>query len=247
MEITLYQINPERDYQKCERMDFAYASHYGIDPYAYDRVWSGKLEADNLEDVYRILNGDTFPKGFVGRSMSQSDVCQVTGEDGQSKFYYVDRFDFREIGFDASRTSEGKEREITVLACQPGQPAEVIRMPNELKSFQEFVGGYIQAVYPYKDPIALIVNDEGKLDGIPMNRALHTETGEIYDVIAGPMLVVGLSEENFASLDDDMLRKYQEKFKQPEKFVQIGDRIMVLKVPDPKQNEKQAKKPHNHR
>ena len=247
MEITLYQINPERDSLKCEFMDYAYAYHYGIDPQSYDRVWSGKLDAENLEDVYRILNGDTFPKGFVGRAMSQSDVCQVVGDDGQSKFYYVDRFDFREIGFDPRKTSEGKEKEITVLACQPGQPAEVIKMPNELKSLQEFVGGYIQAVYPYKDPVALIVNDEGKLENLPLNRALQTDKGEIYDVVAGPMLVVGLSEENFASLSDDMLRKYQEKFKQPEKFVQIGDRIMVLKVPDPKQNEQQGKKPHKHR
>ena len=53
MEIILYQINSERDYEECEFMDYDYTQeHGGIDPYAYDRVWSGNINADTLEEVY---------------------------------------------------------------------------------------------------------------------------------------------------------------------------------------------------
>ena len=68
-----------------------------------------------------------------------------------------------------------------------------------LKSLQYEVGGDIHAVYPYEDPIALICNDEGKLAGLPPNHALRDEDGDIYDILAGTFLVVGLTEDSFGS------------------------------------------------
>ncbi len=74
MEIVLYQINSERDYEECEYMDYNYTQeHGGIDPYSYDRVWSGNINADTLEEVYAILNGEIRPDNYMGRSMSCSD------------------------------------------------------------------------------------------------------------------------------------------------------------------------------
>ena len=49
-----------------------------------------------------------------------------------------------------------------------------------LESLQHEVGGYIEAIYPYKDPAALVCNEEGKLEGLPLNRALRDEDGDIY-------------------------------------------------------------------
>lgn len=54
---------------------------------------------------------------------------------------------------------------------------------GSLKSMQEAVGGTIQALYPFEEPVALICNDEGKLLGLPLNRALRDEEGRIYDII----------------------------------------------------------------
>ena len=45
-------------------------------------------------------------------------------------------------------------------------------------------------IYPYEDPIALVCNEEGKLEGLPLNRALRDEDGDIYDVVAGTFMVV---------------------------------------------------------
>jgi hypothetical protein len=177
--------------------------------------------------------------------MSVSDICEVIGADGQSKFYFVDTgTTFREVEFDASLTREAKEREITVLRCQPGKTAEVAKIPNTLKSLQSEVGGYIEAVYPSSDPVALIVNEEGKIHGLPLNRALYTEDGQMYDIAAGPMLIVGLTEDDFGSLRGDLLEKYTEKFQHPERFMQFGDQIMAFKIPERKQDEDRTQKHH---
>ena len=83
---------------------------------------------------------------------------------------------------------------------------------------------------------ALVCNDEGKLIGLDLNRGLRDENGEIYDIVAGTFLVVGLGEENFASLSPELIQKYTEQFKTPERFMQINGNIVVLPVPAEKQD-----------
>ena len=92
----------------------------------------------------------------------------------------------------------------------------------------------IEAVYPYNEPVALIVNDEGKLNGSELNRALRDNDGQIYDIVAGDFLVVGLGEENFASLSPELMEKFEKEFHQPEMFVRMGRSIMALPLPDDK-------------
>ena len=93
---------------------------------------------------------------------------------------------------------------------------------GELEDLQKAVGGDIEAVYPYNEPVALIVNDEGKLNGSELNRALRDNDGQIYDIVAGDFLVVGLGEENFASLSPQLMEKFEKEFHQPEMFVRMG-------------------------
>ena len=45
--------------------------------------------------------------------------------------------------------------------------------------------------------MALICNDSGKVDGLPLNRSL-----EDYDIIAGNFFICGFSGEKFCSLTD---------------------------------------------
>lgn len=45
-----------------------------------------------------------------------------------------------------------------------------------LEALQKAVGGHIQAVYPYEDPVAIVCNEEGKIMGMPLNRRLATRT-----------------------------------------------------------------------
>ena len=86
------------------------------------------------------------------------------------------------------------KEKMTVLYVKPGEKPKRIEIENDLEALQRAVGGYIEAVYPYEDPVALIVNEEGKLNGLPLNRALRDEDNDIYDIVAGPFLVVGLGD-----------------------------------------------------
>ncbi len=73
-----------------------------------------------------------------------------------------------------------------------------------------------------------ICNDEGKILGMPLNRALRDESGEIYDILAGTFFICGLSEDNFASLSPKLMEKYKEKFARPEIFMKMGDKIVSI-------------------
>lgn len=117
---------------------------------------------------------------------------------------------------------------MTVLAVLPGKAPERMELDGSLESMQKFVGGTIQAVYPFPDSVAIVCNDEGKLLGLGYNRALRDDDGNIYDILCGPFFICGLGEDNFASLPEDMLRKYAQRFQHPELFLRIGVSLMVV-------------------
>ena len=73
-----------------------------------------------------------------------------------------------------------------ILLIKPNKAPVPADIDGTLKSMQTAVDGYIQAVYPFEEPVALICNEEGKLLGLEANRLLrHSESGAVYDVIAG--------------------------------------------------------------
>ena len=150
------------------------------------------------------------------------------------------------VGVDFKTTDEhelSEKKMLDVLLVKPNEPPQNISIGAELKDLQEAVDGSIDAVYPFADPVAIICNDEGKLMGLPLNRALRDEDGQMYDTIAGTFLVVGLGEEDFASLSPEMAQKYEEHFHQPEAFLKLGNRLLVLPVPDEPPTEKPRTKP----
>lgn len=119
-----------------------------------------------------------------------------------------------------------------VLKVEPYIEPYEIEIPEGLASLQNQVEGYIEVLYPSEDRIGIICNEEGKLNRMELNRSVFDDAGNRLDIIAGPFLVVGLGEENFTSLPDDMLQKYKEQFKDAEMFgMNIYTRELVsLKV-----------------
>lgn len=119
---------------------------------------------------------------------------------------------------------------LTVLVVEPMKEPYVKELDSGLHALQAEVGGDIAASYPFDDPVGVVLNDEGKLIGLDLNRSLRDEHGEIYDIVAGTFLVVGLGAESFASLPPDMIQKYTEQFKRPELFASINGQIVSVPV-----------------
>ena len=113
-----------------------------------------------------------------------------------------------------------------VVICEPGQYARIAEIEPTLKAEQEIVGGLIDCVYPWpNDMAALVCNDEGKLNGLPLNRAL-----EDYDVIAGTFFICGISGENFCSLTEEQTARYLQKFHDPEVFAQTPYGLLRMRT-----------------
>lgn len=126
--------------------------------------------------------------------------------------------------------SKKREPEITAIAVYPDKPAIAIRIQNTLEAKQAFVGGYIQAVYPFDDEVAIICNDEGKLLGLELNRALYDEQDNIYDVIAGLFLVCGVNGDEFVSLTPEQQEKYLAMYRHPQMFIQLNGEILAIPI-----------------
>ena len=134
----------------------------------------------------------------------------------------------------AIRNEEAQEHaapeKMTVLVVEPRKEPYLKEIDPGLHSLQAEVGGDITASYPFSDPVGLVCNDEGKLIGLELNRGLRDEEGNLYDIMAGTFLVVGLSEEDFTSLPPELAQKYTEHFKQPEQFINLNGQIIALPV-----------------
>ena len=119
-----------------------------------------------------------------------------------------------------------------ILVVAPQQKPIVKEVENTLTALQEVVGGTIQTLYPFIEPVVLVCNDEGKLLDLPMNRALRDEDGQMYDVICGTFFLCGLSGDSFASLTEELIQKFKIEFAVPERFIRIGNYLIVLPIGD---------------
>lgn len=132
---------------------------------------------------------------------------------------------------------------MTVLVVEPMKEPYIKDIGTDLKSMQSAVDGDIQAIYPYDDLVAIVCNEEGKINGLPLNRAVYDEDKTMIDIIAGTFLVTGLTEDNFGSLDVDLIKKYSDMFKYPEQFFMVDSEIKAIPIkPSIRQQLDKAKK-----
>ena len=97
-----------------------------------------------------------------------------------------------------------------VLVVRPGENPVVEEIGDELRDMQTIVGGYIESIMPWEDPVALICNEEGKINGLPLNRRLRDDDGRLIDIIAGTFFLCYAppESENFLSLPDELIKKF---------------------------------------
>ena len=117
-----------------------------------------------------------------------------------------------------------------VVIVEPKKKPVVHDIDADLESMQKIVGGLIEAVYPFDEPVALICNEEGKLLNLPLNRALRDDEGNVYDIISGTFFVCAAppNSDHFAGLTDQQVKMYMERFSMPEMFLNVGGDLFVL-------------------
>ena len=121
---------------------------------------------------------------------------------------------------------------IQILLIEPGKYPKTVEINDSLESMQTLVGGYIEEYCPFDDDVAIVCNDEGKINGLPLNRAIYdTQTNELLDIIAGNFFLVGTptDSDSFQSLTQEQQMKYSKMFKYPERFTETYGKISAEK------------------
>lgn len=132
-----------------------------------------------------------------------------------------------------------KKNPMIILVVEPGKKPVLDVIDDSLESMQKVVGGYIETIYPFEDEVVLVCNEEGKINGSPLNRAIYNTdvfscfNGEILDIIAGTFFLcyAPANSDSFLSLPEKLIYKYADLFDAPEKFYRdASGKIQVEKV-----------------
>ncbi len=123
-----------------------------------------------------------------------------------------------------------KENMMTVLYIRAGERPVIKKIENSVEKMRSLVGGRIE-YFPLGNGIAIICNAEGKMLGLQLNRAIYDDKKDLVEIIAGDFLICSAppDSESFKSLPKDMIEKYKERFKYPEKFTLTPEGIRVEK------------------
>lgn len=182
-----------------------------------------KYEVAIIENGEKIVTVDAenrkAAEAFVQKQYDQGAIAITPG---------VDYFD---VSFLAKPSLEQEAHNIEVLFVPCGEKARPLTLMNDLESMQQTVGGLIETVY-LNDDVVLICNEEGKVNGLPPNRAVYDENHRIVDVIAGDFFICTAPEDStsFDSLSKEQMAIYQKTFGEPQKFVRTPDGVHALSV-----------------
>ena len=113
-----------------------------------------------------------------------------------------------------------------VLVIEPQKKPYEKDVDHTLESLQGIVGGLIAPIY--LDDAAIIVNEEGKINGLPFNRALRDESSAILDLMFGTFFICGLGEENFTDIPNQAIPKYSKMFSRNEFLIKTESGVGVF-------------------
>ena len=131
-------------------------------------------------------------------------------------------------------TDKCTHQPIQVLIVEPHlRPHGAIICPS-LRSMQDIVGGYIQVVHDglLNDDAVIVCNEEGKLAGLPANRALRDSEAKVQDVLHGTFMVVGTAGEDFTSLTPRQFADWTDRFLYCEQMIYFDDKIVAVPIAD---------------
>ena len=186
---------------------------------------------------FEVTITETLERVVTVEAESRDEAMQMVEDMWKSSEIILTDSDFTDVDYDANDGIEiEKPNTLEVLLVKPSQYAEMTTIDAGLSSMQELVGGYIEAISPFNEPVVLVCNEEGKINGSELNRAIKDESGNVLEIIAGTFFVCGAGDENFTSLPPEHREKFEKMFKKPEAFLKMGKGIMAIPV-EPKKIE----------
>ena len=171
--------------------------------------------------ILEEMSGESqMPYGLKGTVDFVDDIGQIhmNWENGSSLALNVEEDSFEKV--------EVPEK-ISVVLVAPGKYPRLVEIEDSLEAMQSLVEGNIEEYMPYEDEVAIICNEEGKMNGMPLNRAIYSDDKEMLDIIAGKFFIcyAPFESEKFLSMPKELARKYEEKFKYPERFYKTSNGI----------------------
>ena len=174
---------------------------------------------------FNVTITETLEKTVEVEAENMDEAEKMVNDAWYSGEHILDADCFKEVDFNATEIVPEK---IKVVILEPNKVARIAEIGTKLEDLQKVVGGLIEPAYYLDNPdCCVIVNEEGKMRGLPLNHAMYGEDGQMIDIIAGTAFICDCSGENFGSLSDKKLKKYTEKFKLPERFYKIDNEFMA--------------------
>ncbi|MCD8149852.1 MAG: DUF3846 domain-containing protein, partial [Clostridiales bacterium] len=117
---------------------------------------------------YDITIAETLKKTVTVEAESSEEAQEIVENRWRDGEYVLDAESFSEVDYfvEAERDVPSIEAEkINVLLVKPGQFPEEVQIGTKLEELQEAVGGMIEVTYPFDELVAIVCNDEGKING----------------------------------------------------------------------------------
>lgn len=195
---------------------------------------------------FEVTITETLQKTVSIEAETKEEAKQLVEDMWKDGDIILDADNFADVEYVADNGKETEKlNELEVLLVEPGQYAKMATIEAGLSSMQEIVGGYIQTVNYFDKPVTLVCNEEGKINGSELNRAIKDDNGKIVDIIAGTFFVCGVGDENFTSLPPEHREKFEKMFKKPEAFLKMGKGIMSIPAPPKKDGLGKTAEPKN--
>lgn len=213
MKIRIFQIDHDKDSNKFAFMNYDYVqNHGGLDSSIYCQIYGGTVTCDSLESVFALCNSDKTPSGYLGESMSVSNVIEIC--EGKDKgFYFCDSIGFKPIDFDISQTDH--KDMMKILIVENGKAPYEAEIRHDIHAMQSVVEGCIEPIYfePKQDAIVWC-NDEFLLNNSAPNRMVGN------CLVHGTFYVSGNCQNEYGewdscSLSNEQIEKYSKTFKNP--------------------------------
>lgn len=132
---------------------------------------------------YDVKITETLEKTITVQAESRDAAEEQVKTSYYNSEYILDAENFTGVEFGTQDEREIQHEQVetlNVLLVRPNMYPQAVEIGCELEDLQKAVRGDIEAVYPFEEPVALVMNEEGKLNGSELNRALRDSDVEVY-------------------------------------------------------------------